>query len=145
MQISHNGLQLVKDSEGFEPKAYQDQVKKWTIGYGTTVVDGQPVLAGMEATQAMAETWLAADMAATQTSINQSVKVPLSQNMFDGLCSLVYNIGTGNFQHSTLLRLLNQGNYKGAAAEFPNWDHAGGHVNTGLYARRLREQSLFLS
>ncbi|RPI74763.1 MAG: lysozyme, partial [Desulfobacteraceae bacterium] len=68
----------------------------------------------------------------------------LSQNQFDSLVSLVYNIGAGAFERSTLLRLLNQGDYTGAANQFCLWNKAGGKILPGLIKRRCEETLLFL-
>jgi len=143
MQISHNGIEFLKDAEGFRDKAYRDSVGVWTVGYGTTRIYGKPVEAGQTCTQNEAELWLTADTASVQTAINRSVRAPLRQNQYDALVSFVYNIGIQAFQNSTMLKKLNAGDYSGAAAEFPRWDKAGGQVIPGLHSRRLREQSLF--
>lgn len=75
--------------------------------------------------------------------VNSQVGVTLNQNQFDALVSLCYNIGKTAFKNSTLLRLLNQGDYTGAAAEFDKWVYAGGVVNSTLVTRRRKERSLF--
>nr|WP_262983078.1 lysozyme [Chromobacterium amazonense] len=67
----------------------------------------------------------------------------LRQNQFDALVSFSYNLGLGSLQNSTLLRLLNQGDYAGAAGQFILWDKAGGKVLPGLQRRRAAEQALF--
>ncbi len=73
-----------------------------------------------------------------------SVTVPLNQNQFDALVSLTYNIGSGAFNNSTLLKKLNKGDYQGAADQFLVWNKAGGKVMKGLVRRREAEQALFL-
>jgi lysozyme len=143
MQISHNGLELVKDAEDFRSKAYKDTGGVWTIGYGTIKIAGRPVMEGMTCSEPEAEIWLAVDMAETQTAVNQLVKKPLTQSQYDALCSFVYNVGIGAFQTSSLLRLLNAGDYSGASAQFRRWDMDNGKHIPGLLSRRLRETSLF--
>lgn len=144
MQLSHSGLEFLKDQEGFKAKAYRDGGGVWTIGYGTTFVDGKPVQEGMTCTESEAVVWLAQDTASVQTTLNQSVRMPLRQNQFDALVSLVYNIGEEAFRKSTLLRLLNMGDYMGAYAQISRWDKDNGKVVLGLTKRRMREQSLFI-
>ena len=61
------------------------------------------------------------------------------------LVDLVFNIGAGNFQHSTLLRLLNAGDYAGASEQFQRWNRANGNVLAGLTKRRAAEAALFNS
>jgi lysozyme len=73
------------------------------------------------------------------------VLVLVSQQQFDALCSLAYNVGCGSVTKSTLLKKLNAGDIPGAAAEFVKWDHAGGKELAGLKARREAEAAQFLS
>ena len=118
MQISYNGLQLLKELEGFRKEAYLDTGGVWTIGYGTTRVEGKPVEAGLTCSEAQAQEWLSQDISWAQTAINKLVKVPLKQGMFDALVSFVYNVGEDQFRRSTLLRLLNLKQYVEAGKQF---------------------------
>ncbi|WP_312069487.1 lysozyme, partial [Acinetobacter sp.] len=77
-------------------------------------------------------------------SVNNLVKVPLSQNQFDALVSLTYNIGSTAFKNSTLLKKLNAKDYAGAADQFLRWNKGGGKVLKGLVRRREAERALFL-
>jgi len=141
MKYSLQGLQLTEKFEGCRLVAYQDQVGVWTIGYGHT----HEVKEGDTCTQEQAEAWLLEDIAHAEDCVNKSVKVPLTQGEFDGLVDLVFNIGSGNFLKSTLLKLLNQGDKDAAALQFPRWDHAGGKENAGLLRRREAEEAEFLT
>ncbi len=143
MQLSQHGLEFIKDQEGFKSEAYQDSVGVWTIGYGTIKINGSPVQQGMTCTESQASDWLLADLAWAQTAVNQLVKVTLSQGQYDALVSFVYNEGETNFARSTLLKLLNSGNYSAAAEEFKKWVYAGGRIIPGLVSRRAREESLY--
>lgn len=145
MQISFNGIQLLKEFEGFKKEAYKDTGGVWTIGYGTIKWLGKPVEQGMTITEKEAELALQADLAWAQTAVNKLVKVPLKQNMFDALVSFVYNIGERAFSRSTLLRKLNARDYAGAAAQFPRWRFDNGVEVRGLANRRARERKLFES
>jgi lysozyme len=98
----------------------------------------------MVITEATAEIMLRKDLAKFEDAVSKSVKVPLKQNQFDALVSLVYNIGPGNFQSSTLLKKLNAGEYQSAADQFPRWNRAGGKVLAGLTRRREAEKGLWL-
>lgn len=145
MVLSDNGLQLVKDSEGFRSKAYQDTGGVWTVGYGTTRINGRPVIKFDTVDELYAVVLLKADVASATNTVNRLVKVPLTQNQFDALVDFVYNLGEGQFSKSTLLKKLNLKDYVGAAEEFPKWVFDNGKVQPGLVTRRAKERSLFLS
>lgn len=143
MMISQRGVDALKQYEGFRSKAYQDVVGVWTIGFGTTKIDGKPVEPGMICTPEEAEVWLRADLAWAQTAVNKLVKYMLTQSMFDALVSFVYNVGEDAFSKSTMLKKLNAGDYKGAAKEFDRWAYAKGRLVTGLVNRRRLEREMF--
>ena len=84
------------------------------------------------------------DLKAFEQTVNNTVKVPLNQNQFDALVSLAYNIGSTAFKNSTLVKRLNEGNYKAAANQFNVWVNAGGKRMQGLVNRRAAERTLFL-
>lgn len=140
-QINARGLQLLKNFEGLKLSAYRDAVGVWTIGYGTTT----NVNPGMRISESQAEELLRRDLLRFETAVNKLVRVPLTDNQFSALVSFVYNVGERNLANSTLLRLLNQGNYQAAANEFLRWNRAGGRVLNGLTRRRQAERALFLS
>ncbi|PHM28050.1 lysozyme [Xenorhabdus budapestensis] len=144
MEISENGINKIKSHEGLRLKAYPDPAtgaEPWTIGYGHTkgVVPGQVI------TKQQAEAFLREDLNPIYAVLRQFVKVPLTQGQFDALCSLIFNVGIGNFIHSTLLKKLNHGNYQEAAQEFLKWDKVDGNQLPALLARRKSEQEMFLS
>lgn len=134
-----SGLSLTELSEGLKLVAYQDGGGVWTCGYGHT----QGVTSGTTCTQQIAESWLSMDVANAVFCVNHLVIVELTQNEFNALVDFVFNLGSGNFSGSTLLRKLNSGDYAGAALEFPKWDLCAGSVSAGLLARRAAEQALF--
>lgn len=144
MQTSANGLAFIRDHEGCELHAYPDPGsggEPWTIGVGHT----GGVKPGDTCTMQQAMQWLKEDVQEAEDAVNRLVKVELSQDQFDALVSLVFNIGGGNFAKSTLLKKINARNFEGAADEFPRWNRAAGRVMAGLTKRRHAEQSLFQS
>ena len=143
MNISNQGLELIKRFEGLHLKAYLDPVGIPTIGYGTIVIAGKPVRMGTTITEAQAVEYLRADIDKFEDYVNQLVNVPLTQEQFDACVSFVYNLGPTNFKKSTLLRLLNAGRYEEAQPQFLRWNKAGGKVLRGLTRRRLAEAALF--
>ena len=145
MKTSSNGTALIREFEGFMASAYLCPAKVWTIGIGTTVYpNGAKVKKGDKCTQDQALEYLQHDLKSFEKTVNDSVKVPLSQNQFDALVSLTYNIGSAAFKNSTLLKKLNAKDYAGAADQFPRWNKGGGKVLKGLVRRRDAERALFL-
>jgi len=142
MQISENGLDLIRGSEGLSLKAYVCPAGILTIGYGHT---GKDVTPHLVITQDQANQLLRQDVARFETSVNELVTVPMTQGMFDALVSFAYNLGAGALQSSTLLKKLNAGDKAGAADEFLRWNKANGQVLKGLTVRRESERVLFLS
>lgn len=102
-------LALITHFEGFRATSYQDVAGIWTIGYGTTRVEGRPVTAGMTCTSDQAKVWLKTDVIDAERSVTQSCRTTLTQYQFDALVCLVYNIGVGNFLKSSILRVINAG------------------------------------
>lgn len=150
MITSEAGRELIEQFEGLRLNAYKDQRGIWTIGYGHT---GPNVVQGLTITSAEADSFLAADLRIAELAVSHLVTVPLGQNQFDSLVSFTYNVGQGNLDHSTLLRLLNKGDYAGAAdamvtvdeaGNYHGWVYTNGEVNPGLVRRRLAEKKLFL-
>ena len=145
--MSQKGIEHLKDSEGLRLKAYQDTGKVWTIGYGhTSAAGGLKVYEGLTITNAQAEQLLKDDLVRmTYPVIKRLVKVDLTQGQFDALCSFVYNLGEGQVKTSTLLKLLNARDYKGASGQFGRWVYDNGKKFDGLVTRRKNEQALFNS
>lgn len=139
MTPSTNCINLVEQSEGCSYSSYQDSAGIWTIGYGHTA----GVTAGMKITPAQAIQYLETDLAFAGFAVSRLVHVPLNQNQYDALTDFVFNLGSGSLAGSTLLKLLNAGDYAGAAAQFGLWVRAGGKVLPGLVTRRAAEAKLF--
>jgi lysozyme len=145
MKISNVGINLISSFEDTRLKAYDDGVGVWTIGIGTTVYpNGVKVKKGDTCTLDQAKSYFKHDLATFENTVNGSVKVPLSQNQFDALVSLTYNIGSSAFKSSTMLKKLNKSDYQGAADQFPLWKKAKGKILNGLIRRRAAERALFL-
>ena len=139
MNISQEGLSLIKKFEGCELKAYRCPANVLTIGYGIT----KNVTENMEISQEEADEMLNEEITEYEEYVNNMVKVPLEQNQFDALCSWVYNLGPTNLEKSTLLKLLNAGDYHLIPSQIRRWNKAGGETLTGLIRRREAESFLF--
>lgn len=141
MHISDNGINLIKRFEGFRDKAYKCPAGVWTIGYGHTYgVKPTDIINKAEATELLIK-----DVFNCEGVINHFVKKTLNQGQYDALCSFIFNVGSGNFQRSSLLRKLNQADYEGAANEFQKWVYSKGKKLPGLVKRRTAERELFIS
>ncbi|OCJ30593.1 lysozyme [Serratia sp. 14-2641] len=144
MQISNKGISLIKGFEKLELKAYPDPGtggKPWTIGWGHT----KGVKPGDQITQAQAEAFLREDLAVFEAAVSSAIKRSMTQNQFDAMVSLAFNIGGASFASSTLVKKFNAGDVQGAADQFPRWKNANGKEMKGLVRRRAAERELFLS
>jgi lysozyme len=133
------GLSLIKKFEGCELEAYQCSAGVWTIGYGHT----KGVTPSDSISQEEAEQMLVDELHEYESYVNEYVTVALSQNQFDALVSWVYNLGPANLKASTLLKVLNSGEYEDVPAQIKRWNKAGGKVLEGLIRRREAEACLF--
>lgn len=152
----NEAILIIKQYEGFSAKPYLCPANVCTVGYGHVIRDGGGNMlkgqAGMvkaheaypfpidedEATLILME-----DAIKVACDITKIVKVGLNDNQMAALVSLVFNIGIGNFKHSTLLRKLNKGLYDEIPDEIRRWIRAGGKVLNGLVSRREAEVGLW--
>jgi lysozyme len=140
MKISPTGAALIQSFEECRLTVYLDLRGIRTIGWGHT---GPDVVPGLVWTQEQADSHFLLDIATTEAAVSHSVTVALSQNQFDALCSLCFNIGSGNFHSSTLVKDINSGNALDEQRALKEWDHISGRQNAGLDRRRAAEWSLF--
>lgn len=159
MEISDNCVNLTAQFEGLARYdqasgmvyPYLDPVGIPTIGYGSTFdLNGARItMQTPPMTTDQCDELLGAVLEKFAASVNSLVKVQLSQNQFDALVDFAYNAGVANLASSTLLRLLNAGNYQGAAGQFQLWNKARSNgvlvVLPGLTRRRLAEAQLFMT
>jgi lysozyme len=132
---------FVRKHEGCRLQAYQDLGGVWTIGYGHT---DSGIKQGLVWTQDQANSVLMIDLRAASVAIESHVISSLNDQQTAAVTSFVFNLGIGAFSGSTLLKLINAGDYIGAAKQFPLWDHVGPQEIKGLLIRRLEEALLFL-
>lgn len=137
MKASSKCIELIKKFEGCRLTAYKPVIteKYWTIGYGHY---GADVKQGMRITHAQAESYLKADLAKFETSVD-ALSLPLNQNQFDALVSFTYNCGSGN-----LKKLVAGRNLREIADALLLYNKAGGKELKGLTKRRKEERTLFL-
>jgi len=146
MKLSTQGLDLIIEFEGLHEKmpdgrykAYRCPAGVWTIYAGCT----EGVSEGMIVTEAEGKAMLATEMEKHAAAVQRLVTVPLTQGQYDALVSFSYNVGSGALGGSTLLKLLNAGDYEGARGQFGKWTKAAGVELAGLVRRRAREAEVF--
>jgi lysozyme len=145
-KLSDKGVKLLTNSEGLELESYKDSANVWTIGYGTTTLNGYPVEPAMRINEQVAWALFMGKINETLDFIEKVVRVTLNQNQVDALCSFTYNLGKTNLLNSSLLTAINA---KMIINEdlFTRWNKA--HVNDklvelpGLTIRRKKEYALF--
>lgn len=142
MKTSEAGKEFIKSFESCRLAAYDDGVGIWTIGYGHV----KGVQRGDECTQAQADAWFEQDdLMPAEECVNSLITASLSQQQYDAVVSLVFNIGCGNLSTSTIRKMLNARDYNGAAGQFIRWNKAGNPLRelAGLTKRRNAERKMF--
>jgi len=139
MQVSEEGISLIRHFEGCRLDAYLCPAGVWTIGYGHT----RNVKQGDVINQEAAEALLIEDLEEFEGYVTALCQRSLTQCQFDALVSWVFNLGPGNFKSSTLLRRLNAGDLGAVPDEIRRWNKAGGRVLDGLVKRREAEALMF--
>ncbi len=145
LKTSQNGINLIKHFENFESRAYICPAGYLTIGFGHVIRGNNNPLRNRSISLNEAELLLRNDLATFERIVNRLVKVQLNQKQFDALVSFTFNLGGGNLESSTLLRLVNRGEFREAANQFERWVYAKGRKLNGLVARRRAEKTIFMA
>jgi len=168
MNVSDKCLKALEHHEGVRYRPYQDVVSLWTIGIGHLMYPEQARMINRhKAKEGQAGPYreyyqlrpqdnkvftkdevyglLRNDLAGFERGVLKLCPVPLTQGMFDGLCSFAFNLGLGGLQRSSLRQKLLRGDKEGAADGFLAYTMAGGKVYKGLVNRRKDERAMFLS
>lgn len=139
MKTSDKGIKLITAHEGLRLEAYKCPAGVYTIGYGHT----RTARPGMVISKQRAEELLKDDLITAENAVNNQ-NLKLNQNQFDALVSFVFNVGSGNFRTSTLLRKVKaNADDPSIADEFMRWNKANGRVLFGLVRRREEESKLY--
>lgn len=141
MKTSQKGIDFIKEFEDYRDRVYLCAGGKYTIGYGHT----RGVEPGDTCTREQAEKYLREDLQDAEEAVLALITVPLSQNQFDALVSLVYNIGSGNFFDSTIRRVINLkiSDIEEYRRAWMMWVKSRGKVLKGLVRRREAEFKMF--
>lgn len=143
MAINSASENLIKSFEDCKLTCYADAIGVPTIGWGTTKGLTKADIGKKTITQAEADRLFSEDVAKFEKAVLGLVKVPLTPNQLGAVVSLAYNIGTGHFASSTLLKKINDKDFKAAVLWFAPWNKSGGQVLAGLTRRRAAEAKLF--
>jgi lysozyme len=140
MTLSRKGLQLIKEFEGLLLGAYKCPAGVWTIGYGHT----KGVKQGQVIDHMQADDYLVEDIGPIEHLLNK-IGVNFRQEQFDALVSWIFNLGSGNFQHSTMLKLIiSDADDVEITDQMVKWVNAAGKPLVGLKRRRIAEANMFL-
>jgi len=140
MAITDSTVSFITEEEGFKNQAYKDSKGLLTIGVGHLIKTSEPHLITATLSDQEVKDLLKSDLRWCSEAVEDSVRVPLTQRQFDALYSLCFNIGETNFKKSTVVKRLNQNDYKGAADAILMWNKPA-----VLEKRRKRERNLFLA
>lgn len=143
MKTSTKGIDLIKHFEGLRLQAYLCPAGQWTIGYGTTKINGQGVPSDLIITESQAEYLLQQDLIEFEKLVLQNITIQLNQNQFDALVSHTYNTGGSE----NLFAYINQQFPTHIIREWIENHHITGNgiVLKGLLRRRKMEADLFFS
>lgn len=146
MNLSAEGINLIKRFEGVRSRPYRCSAKLWTVGVGHLIGDGKslPDSWNRTFTEEEINALLIRDLNRFERGIRMYIKVPLRQCEYDSLCSFAFNLGLGTLQRSTLRQNINRNDKEGAAKEILKYCRAGGKIIRGLQIRREAEYRMFL-
>lgn len=154
MRISERGLEFLKECEGLRLEVYLDSAGLPTIGYGhlltkpelasgKILIFGEPVRYSTGITEKQASDLFRQEVVEFEDCVTLEVLHPLEQHQFDALVSFAYNVGCSAFEHSTLLKHLNEGRLSEVPTQLRRWVHCGPRVIQGLVNRREKEIRLW--
>jgi lysozyme len=148
MRCGEAGLRIIRAFESFRAAPYLCPAGWWTIGWGAVrdldgrrVTSATPPLTGED----QGETLLARDVRVAEAAIRRLIRVLLTQQQFDALCSWTYNFGSGHLQASTLRAKINREEHEDIPEELRRWIYGGGRKLAGLIRRREAEARLYES
>jgi lysozyme len=139
MAFAESTYDLIVGFEGKRYRAYKDSKGLWTTGIGHLIKPNEQYLITKVLSEGDVKALFDADAQWCKDTIDDAIIVPLTQNQYDALFSLCFNIGKEHFENSTVLRRLNLADFTGAANHFLDWCKP-----PELLTRRQKEKALFL-
>jgi lysozyme len=141
MRVSDKGIEFIKQWEKLALDAYNDGAGYMTIGFGHRIRDGENF---KRIDEEKARDLLMSDVEDVEVALTDCIERDISQEQFDAVCSLGFNIGITAFKRSKLLYKLNTGRpFRECVTEFDKWVFAGSKKMAGLIKRRAAERRLF--
>ena len=145
--LDKQGYHIIYDDQTGKPVNTNEPLPKGaTIGYGHLIKNGEDFRNGIS--EAKATELLRTDIAIAERAVRDNITVPLTQNQFDALTSLAYNIGAKNFADSTVVKYVNNPNFHSSV--YPNlesawkaWNRSQGEISNGLINRRQNEWDMY--
>ncbi len=145
MNVTDEGLALIRRAEGLRLRSYRDAVGVWTIGYGHTSAAGEPIVKpDQDITEADANAILRRDVEKFAAGVRKAVLREINDQQFSALVSFAYNVGLGAFKSSSVLKAVNAEEFGAVPQRLQLWVKAGGRTLPGLVKRRAAEAALFL-
>lgn len=142
------GVTFTKSAESWVPNLYNDAADYCTIGYGHLIkkarCDGTELSEFRNGiTKERGGEILSSDLGSSEYTVMTKVTIPLTDGQFAALTDFVFNVGSGNFNNSTLLQVINAKQLGRVPDQFRRWVIAGGRPLPGLKSRREGELNLF--
>ena len=145
--LDKQGYHIIYDDQTGKPVNTNELLPKGaTIGYGHLIKNGEDFRNGIS--EAKATELLRTDIAIAERAVRDNITVPLTQNQFDALTSLAYNIGTKNFADSTVVKYVNNpdlrdNTYPTLESAWKAWNRSQGKISNGLINRRQNEWVMY--
>ena len=141
--ITQDGLNLIKQFEGFSAVPYLCTAGYLTVGYGHLVKTQEKERFAAGISEQDAQSMLQVDVGVAERAVLRLITVPLTDAQFDALVSFTFNLGAGALQRSSLRRKVNREEHADVPAEFMKWVWAGGRKLKGLVSRRAAEAAMY--
>lgn len=142
MEISKDGIEFLVALEGYKTTMYKDSADLDTIGVGHLIKPGE--LFKQPLSPETINKLLDEDLDSVEAAIDRLITIELTQNQFDALCCLVFNIGIGAFTASTVRKIINKkGSLNEVRGAWLMWKKSKGAVSKGLLSRRFKEIELW--
>ena len=143
MKHSHNAIDVIKKSRKLLTVASSLWNDRKYIGYSHLVQVSDGLSDIEKITKKEATELLEKDLTRIAKQLSKLIKNQLTQNQFDALVCLVYDIGIKSFISSGMLDLVNKGELLEVSLKFRQWTRYKKTPIYQLIKSRKMEMSLF--